>query len=95
MKLHVFLDAPQRFRRDVFELVGEHIDRLGEGRQRLDIGVGFVRLQRRDFAGRTVGLGLVDVHAVTETLRRVRKHPAKLAATENTNRFAGRNHEGS
>ncbi len=95
MKLHMFLDGPERFGRDVLELVSDHINAFGESRERLDVGVGPVGFQRGYFARRTIGLGFVDMNAIAETFRRVGKHAAELAAAEDTDGFARRDHEGS
>jgi len=37
-------------------------------------------------------LRLVNVHAITERLRRLREHAPELPAAEHANRFSGKNH---
>ena len=86
------LDGLQRRGRHVLEFVGDDVALARERRQRGKIIVGGVDFLVRHGTGRAIGLRLVDVHAVTETRRRLREHAAELAAAEHADGFSRENH---
>src|SRR6185369_12117130 len=67
---------------DVLELVGDHVDDLGEGGEGRQVIVSRHGLMRRDFERGALLVGAIDVGLEAEARGGKRQHAAQLAAAE-------------
>ncbi|SBV97941.1 hypothetical protein KL86APRO_10949 [uncultured Alphaproteobacteria bacterium] len=75
---------------NVLELEGDHVHRRGEGVERLGVVVGGGGMRGGHRERRGVILRTIDMAAVAEARGGERRHPAELAAAENTDRRSRR-----
>jgi hypothetical protein len=79
-------------RRDVLELEGDGADLAREAAHGVEVFVGGDDFEIGDLAGRGIGIGRKGVDAITHAACRNREHAAELAAAEDADGVAGRNH---
>ena len=77
---------------DILELIGHHRAITGKARHGFGIVPGCASESRTNLGGDAVGLGRVDVAAIAKLRRRHGQHPAELAAAQNSDGFARRDH---
>ena len=80
---------------DVLELVGDHVDRVGEGDERRLVVVGPARMPAGDREGGAVGLGAVDVRREAVAGGRKRDHAPELPAADDAEGASGVDHAGA
>ena len=90
---HPLYETFERRGRHVLELRGDDINDRAEGVEGSAVVVVSDGLGSRDSCGRAAWLGREDVTAVTERRGGERQHPAELAAAEDADSGARRNHD--